>query len=231
MVANENLALMAAALPLEEPPVILRSSNGFLHRPTTRKEIESGTGHGMWHGLPEELRITTVMTAMERAHETRESNSRALEAQREAKRKRDELVKEESLSGATGEYIECLIYHRMWNSERCWNLAAQVKAGLKKLQYKYEKEELLKDNILMRYKGMGWATAHTTWSKDGKKKTLQELQKRLIEIIKETKSLVIPSKPPTKVPQRKNFAILGTLTHRVKDNDAKRAATEEEFDL
>ena len=33
IVANENLALMAAALPLEEPPVILRSSSGFLHRP------------------------------------------------------------------------------------------------------------------------------------------------------------------------------------------------------
>jgi len=205
--------------------------NGFMHRPTTAEEMRSATGHGLFHGLPEELQITAVMTAMEQAPATRDSNNRAMELQRETKRMRDQLVKEEGLEKAHGEYIECLIYHRMFNSDRLWKTAKDVRDGVKALQYKKDKEEGLKDNILMRFKGMGWVDAQTTWSKDGKKKTIPQLQQRLIEIIALTRGFEIRDKPPTKVPQRKQTAILGTLTNKVREMDAERVATEEEFDL
>ena len=38
--------------------------NGYLNRPTTNKEMISGSGRGLFHSLSEELRITAVMTAM-----------------------------------------------------------------------------------------------------------------------------------------------------------------------
>ena len=127
--------------------------NGLMHRPTTAEEMRSTTGHGLFHGLPEKLQITAVMTAMEhQALATRESNNHAMELQRETKRMQDQLVKKEGLEKAHGEYIECLVYHRMFNSDRLWNTAKEVRDGVKALQCKKEKEEALKVNILMRFK-------------------------------------------------------------------------------
>ena len=130
--------------------------NGFLYRPVTNREMKDSTAaHGLFHGLPEELQITAMMTAMERAPATRKSNMRAVEMQRELKRRREEIAKEEVLEKATDEYIECLIYHWMWDFEQCWKTVPEVRAGVKALKFKTHKEEALKDNIQMRFKGMG----------------------------------------------------------------------------
>ena len=115
--------------------------NGFLSRPSCNQDLESGEGHGLFHRLCEGLKITAVMAAVDMAPQTRESNNAALELQRKAKRKRDELAKEEGLEKATDEYIECLIFHRMWLSDRCWKTVAEVRSGIKALRYKKDKEE------------------------------------------------------------------------------------------
>jgi hypothetical protein len=62
--------------------------------------------------------------------------------------------------------------------------------------------------------GFGWVEAHTTWSKDGEKKTIPELQRRLIEIINLAKKekWKIPDNPPSKVPVRKSWTPVGTIT-------------------
>ena len=44
----------------------------------------------------------------------------------------------------------------MWNSDRCWKIAAEVRIGIKALTYKKDKEDALKDNILIWWLGMGW---------------------------------------------------------------------------
>lgn len=45
------------------------SWNSFLSHPTTKKDIFKGE-QGLFHGLPEELRVTAVMAAMEDAPAT-----------------------------------------------------------------------------------------------------------------------------------------------------------------
>ena len=142
------------------------SRNGFLSRPTTRKEMKATKRHGLFHDLPEELNMTAVMAAMEQAPATRVTSNDALNRQREAKRQRDELVKREELEKA---FIKCLIYHRMYHSDRCWKTAAHVKRGMKSLKLKKDKEAALRDNINMRFKGLGFKEAHTTWSKKWEK--------------------------------------------------------------
>ena len=64
-------------------------------------------------------------------------NNDALNRQREAKRQRDELVKREGLEKASHAYIECLIYHCMYHSDRCWKTAAHVN----RIQGKYMLEK------------------------------------------------------------------------------------------
>ena len=76
---------------------------------------------------------------------------------------------------------------------------------------KKEKESGLKDNIQMHYKGLGRVEAKTTWSKNGKKKTIPELQDSFIEIIKLTKQWHVPDEPPTTAPERIEMPIVGTL--------------------
>ena len=83
--------------------------NGFLDRPVTVRELESGTGIGLFHGLPEELRITATMTAIEMAPTTRAANQQALRGQRVAKSEKEKLLKKEGMEKATDQYIECLI--------------------------------------------------------------------------------------------------------------------------
>jgi len=206
------------------------SRNGFLHRPVTKKELKKPDAHGLFFGLREELKMTAVMAAMEMAPATRERNNRAVEQQREIKRQREEAAKAEVLRKGQDEYIECLQYHQMWQTEQCWRTEAEVRAGVKALKFKTYKETALKNNILMRWKGQGWPDCHVAWSKDGKKKSIADLQRALIRIIKDTKGWKLRDKPPSKVPQRKESAVLGTVTHKAIELAAKRAAMEDEFD-
>ena len=63
----------------------------------------------------------------------------------------------------------------MWNLDRCWKTAAEVRKGMKELKYKKDKEQALKDNIQIRFKRFGWEDVRTTWSKDEKKKSIPVL--------------------------------------------------------
>ena len=140
------------------------------------------------------------------------------------KRQKEEALKQLGLEKATEEHIECLIYHMMYGSERCWKTTDKVREGMKGLRYKKDKEQALKDNIQMRFRGLGWVDCHTTWSKDGKKNTLHTLQGRFIEILGLTDGWEVPEKPPTKVPRRKITSIMGTLCMKVQDMDKKAEA-------
>ena len=197
--------------------------NGFLSR--------DGEGNGLFHDLPPELQLTALMTALQFAPDTRQLNNAGLERARETKRQKEELLKQLGLEKATNEYIDCLIYHKMYDSDRCWKTAAEVRNRVKNLQYKKDKFAALKDNIQIRFMGFGWEDWHTTWSKNGKNKTIPELQRHLIDKINESKKRKIPTKPPTQVPQRKQMAVVGTLSAKAQELDRVAKETEEEFDL
>lgn len=206
--------------------------NSFLSRPTTSKEMESDK-RGLVHGLPEELKITLLMVAMEDAPATRQSNRDALSKQREMKKKKKELAQQKELADKGDQYISSLIYHAMWGTEACWTTEKQITAGLKALQFKKDKLQALKDNIQMWWKGFGFEEqCKTTWSENGKQKTVSDLTKRLKEILKMWKKekWVIPDKPKVPVRKRKDMAQLGTLTNFVKYLDEKAEAGSSEFE-
>ena len=120
---------------------------------------------------------------MEMTPATRDSNNHDLDLQRQAKRDTEKLIKKQGLEKASNEYIGCLIYHKLWNSDRCWKTPAEVQKGVKALIYKKDKEEVLKDNLQMRFKRFGWEEEHSTWSENGRKKPIPVLQAKLIEVI------------------------------------------------
>ena len=131
------------------------------------------------------------------------------------------------------EYIQCLIYHTMSKSDRCWKTAADVKNGLANIRYVKDQELALKDNIQMRYLGFGWNDCHTTWTKDRKKKDVAALSKRLIEIIKLTRGRSTPDRlvPKHCGEKHKELPRMGHLTAHVVYINEKADARINEFDL
>ena len=86
------------------------------------------------------------------------------------------MSKEKGLEEAEDKYIECVIYHRMWNSEACWKTVADVTAGLRRVLTKYGIMAALKDNIRIRWKGLGWMECETRWTVDHHELTIPELE-------------------------------------------------------
>ena len=66
--------------------------NKFLSGPTTKKGIAKNE-RGLFHELPEELRLTGTIMAMEDAPKTREHNSNAIDAQRKMRDEQEEIKK------------------------------------------------------------------------------------------------------------------------------------------
>ena len=74
----------------------------------------------IYHGLPEELKITATMVALKLAPTVRKSNSDKQERFEKKKRARDKLVMEEGRAKMTDLMIDRLIYRRIWDSEQAW---------------------------------------------------------------------------------------------------------------
>ena len=100
----------------------------ILHFPVFKTSI--------FHGLPEELRITAMMTAVEMAPMVRKANTAHIERLERRNFERNKLKIEEGLKGCTDLMIDRLIYRRMWDSDRAWKTKTAVKNGLKKLKLK-----------------------------------------------------------------------------------------------
>jgi hypothetical protein len=206
--------------------------NGFMDRPLTSDEIKNDQ-RGFFHTWPEELKLALASSAMEIKSATKKSNNIALERLHRAKQQKEEVMRLAGITKATEEYIQCLIYHTMSKSDRCWKTAADVKKGLASIQYVKDQELALKDNIQMRYLGMGFNDCHTTWTKDRKKKSIDTLAKRLIEIIKLTRVRPTPDRlvPKHCGEKRKEMPRMGHITAAVVYIHEKRAERINEFDL
>ena len=64
----------------------------------------------------------------------------------------------------------------MWGTTACWTTLAQIIKGLKGLRFK---QQALKDNIQMWWKGFGIEKYKTTWTEGGRQKSIAELTKIL----------------------------------------------------
>ena len=118
--------------------------NGYLFRGEMPRRInrkrkrasatvpEKEKKHGLYHGLPKELQITLMLMCMEDAPETRARNNEDLERARAWRVLKEEKAKEEGLADLGDEFIESLIYHKMWDSDACWKTVGAVTEGLRK---------------------------------------------------------------------------------------------------
>ena len=71
------------------------------------------------------------------------------------------------MAQCTEKYIESLYYHRMYNSPACWRGDPRiVDRELKKLKFKFDKYEAIKENIRIQWIGFGWEWCATSLSEN-----------------------------------------------------------------
>ena len=74
----------------------------------------------MFHQFDPEMRECLLTMAIEDAHVTIATNRDDLDRQREAKRKKEEMIEKKSLDKAKEELVEASYYWEMYNSDVCW---------------------------------------------------------------------------------------------------------------
>ena len=149
--------------------------NAFLYW-TKKSTTNSVKPLGQFHQFDQSLQEAIILTGMTDAPATQKQNNDDLERQAKATRVKEELIKEKSLEKATEEYIDALYYYQMYFSTVCWkNDPMIVATELKKLTSETMRYSALKENIMIRVKGLSWEWCHHAWSKDGKKYSVQEL--------------------------------------------------------
>lgn len=138
--------------------------NKFLNRGTA-----SGAGMsrpGLFHELDEDIREAIIRVALEDAPETRRQHRDELESHREARRIKEELIKEKYDKKMMESYIDAMYYYKMYHSSACWKGDPKiVTRELKKLSSDFAKYTAIKENIRMRVQGLGWEQFDHAWSK------------------------------------------------------------------
>ena len=107
--------------------------------------------------------------------------------------------------------------------EACWKTVTNVTTGLRRIKTKSGKIMSLKDNIRIRWKGLGREECETRWTILGHELTISELANRLKELIRMQHKYkwVVPENPAVLVPQCNNIVFLRTATRQVGELDKK----------
>jgi hypothetical protein len=115
---------------------------------------------------------------------------------------------------------------------RCWKTVCQALNDFKKLTSKKDKIECMKEQLLIRYLGLGWEEAHHPWSKNKHQYTALELLKHLCEVViplQDVKEL--PNQAPIKFPAQPDSFTLGTISADLIELDNGAMAREERIIL
>jgi hypothetical protein len=83
-----------------------------------------------------------------------------------------------------------------------------------KLQSKSAKLQFVKEQILIRYLGLGWTKAYHPWSKNKHIFSPSELMEHFVKVVLPLDNTeVVPTAPPMNLPGLPSLPTLGTVAH------------------
>ncbi len=170
---------------------------------TRRKSKGSRTDQsaqtGAIHTLPEKLQDSLLAIAKKNGNRSRRQFTALLRKRQEACAAKAANAIAMKLQSTEKDLINISYMHQKYLLPRCWKSVRQALDKFKKLTSKKEKIECVKEQILIRYLGLGWEEAHHPWSKNKHIYTALELLKHLCEVViplQDTKE--VPDQPPIK---------------------------------
>jgi hypothetical protein len=168
---------------------------------------------GIYHRIHEKLQNSLLAAGKKYSKRDRKQIHRALEEQRAQRTKKIEAGLSLKIEAAEREFITISYFHQQYSSPRCWKTARQALDEFEKLGSKAEKLKCVREQILIRYLGLGWAGAHHPWSKYKYQYLPTELLQHLCEVViplQDTEQ--VPREPPINLPQHSVNYSMGTTS-------------------
>ena len=136
---------------------------------------------GLKFDLPPELQEILIIHAKEFAPVHKKRTNKWLECQFEARQRAEEMKTNKQLEGYKEENIVAIYFFEQYHSPRCWKTVAQARTKYNEMRG--NKLEAVKEQILIRYLGLGIKEAHHPWSKDKYTYTADEFFDHLIKTV------------------------------------------------
>ena len=189
---------------------------------------------GLFHEMPTELTDTLIVTSKRHAKESRRRFTASLDEQAAESEKKMKALRGKKLTAAQGTLIDAMYLNQQYNSPRCWLTEKQAFEEFEKLRYKKDRMAAVKEQILMRYLGLGWVEAHHPWSKKGHGSySATELFDHFVTVVLPLADThEVPDEPPLKLPGLPtNLKRLGTRAQDCVDLAKELGSQERKFRL
>ena len=188
-----------------------------LGRKSTKHE-RVDTTIGTCHLLPQELQRTAMIASSENAKHNRCRFDVALQNQFDKRRRKEEIAQEKKIAIAEEDYIVAVYCFEQYFSPRCWLTVIRAREVYRDLGSEAARLAAVKEQILIRYLGLGWEEAHHDWSKDEVTFMSEELLKWLMDnVIPLANYKQMPTEPPVNLPKMPDMKELGTTSHLAED--------------
>ena len=184
---------------------------------------------GLFHRLPEELTDSLIVT-VRHAKATQRDFNRKLRMQEEKFEQKEKLAKEKKLKASKQDFMNASYLHRQYTSPCCSRTVAKAMREFDQLKTNAARYRYLKEQILIRYVGLGWEEAYHPWSKGGYIYTPNELLRHFTMVViplQRTKS--VPEHPPINLPTRPFLLTLGTKASDIVDMDSQSTQQNAQF--
>ena len=168
---------------------------------------------GLFHQLPSELTDSLIVSAKRQADKSRRTFNEALRVQAAAREEKQKALRDNKIKAAEEILIAASYLHQQYHSPRCWRSKKQSFEIIEQLKFKKDRLSSVKEQILIRYLGLGWVEAHHPWSKKGHGTySAAELLEHFVKVVLPLeKTHTVPDEPPLTLPGLpKSLCRLGT---------------------
>ena len=160
-----------------------------------------------------ELQRTAILAAQENAKVDKCRFDVALEKQFESRRRKEEIALEKKYKDASEDHIVAIYFFKQYDSPRCWITKEMTEEFYSDLKYESRRLTAVKEQILIRYLGLGWGDAHHPWSKCDTTFTSRVLMDHLVDVvIPMADDLEMPVEPPVTLPTMPVMQAIGTVS-------------------
>jgi hypothetical protein len=143
-----------------------------------------------------------------------------LRKQEEKSEQKEKLAKKKKLKSSILDFMNALYLHQQYNSPCCSMTAGQAFREFDKLQTNAARYRYLKEQILIRYVGLGWEETHHPWLKGGYIYTPIELLEHLTKVVIPLQRYkTVPEHLPMNLLSRPTLPTLGTKAFDITDMD------------
>ena len=167
---------------------------------------------GLFHELPCELTDSLIAVCKKNAKQVRRTFNDSLKRQAAARELKQKTLRDNKINAAQEGLMDALYLHQQYDSPRCWRTEEQALENFEGMKFKKDRMSSIKEQILIRYLGLGWIEAHHPWSKKGHGTfSPTELLDHFVKVVLPLADIKeVTNEPPLELPGLPNICRIGT---------------------